>query len=509
MLRKRPAAKGRTGPEPAVAREIFVDAEPRRVVVEEEYHLDQEISEHRSTTWGEREPRGSIEWQVPYDGPMLRRISRSPAAVRRLLSREAPVVVGRLAVTDHEDTDLATAAPLGKEHDTVALTLPTCPAEFPRGEDLATGRHEARARIDYRPWGAADEPDLDVYPVSCEIGIDDPDTADEARTVLDLDELRQADMDAAHKLMEHATFRGELELTVRVDVTVDVPRRRALEPPIVRRVSVDLPHLTSTHPDSLLLRFDRQRTPGHLQQHARGRSVEWRDVPMTLEDEHADERGNENRRDRFCSTSMRLALGQPGELFDRRELVVRAEVELPGHLLSGTQVRLVDAAGVAVPAVRRPTCRTIVHTTCRVILDDAFAHRRFSPFQSIFFDELVPEKRRVGDVKSVLEMLGFEVEREVTYDQAGSGELLAALRGFRGEGPTSSGVVILVRGVRAATRRRSQQGAEHQYSSRLDSGDLTLFVWGWATGDIAQLMRRMNELHRALRDRFRPLRSRR
>ncbi|WP_285657182.1 hypothetical protein [Actinomycetospora sp. NBRC 106375] len=489
-------------------REIFVDAEPRRVVVEEEYHLDQEISEHRSTVWGEKQPRGSIEWQVPYDGPRLRHVARSTAATRRLLRFRDAVVVGRLAVTDHEDTDLAAAAPLGENHDTVALTLPTHPAAFPHGEDLATGRHEARGRVDYRPWGAADEPDLDVFPVSCEIGIDDPDTTDdEARRVLDLDELRQVDMDAAHKLMEHATFRGELELAVEVCVTVDAPRRRAVEPPVVRRVSVELPHLTSADPDSLELRFSRRRVT--FQHHAPTRSVEWRDIPTAVEEEHEDDRGNDARRHRFRSTRMRLALGQPGELFDRRELAVHVEVELPGYLLSGTQVKLFDAAGSPVAPPRRPVCRTVVHSTCTVVLDDAFAHRRFSPFQSIFFDELVPEQRRVGDVKSVLEMLGFEVEPEQNYDPPGPGELLSALRGVRGEGATSSGVVVIVRGRRAATHRRSQQGTEHQYSSRLDSGDLTLFVWGWATGDVAQLMRRMNELHRALRERFRPLRSRR
>ena len=46
---------------------------------------------------------------------------------------------------------------------------------------------------------------------------------------------------------------------------------------------------------------------------------------------------------------MKLDIDEPGELFNRDEVVVRVEVELPDLLLSGVQARLFDARGRSRP----------------------------------------------------------------------------------------------------------------------------------------------------------------
>ncbi|MEJ2887982.1 hypothetical protein [Actinomycetospora aeridis] len=481
-----------------------MDAVPRRVVVEEEYFLEQEISERRSIDWARgKAARGSIEWQVPFDGPEMRRIARSASARARLHAWRAPVSVGRLAVADHEATDLADVALLRPGHDTVPLTVPTHREAFPAGEYLAAGRYEVQGRVDYglKPGRPA------LHPVKCWVDVNDPDTAADGKARAGDVAYDPVSRAAAQRLVQYGAFQRGLEFSVAVEVAVDVPRHREIGDPVVRRVSLTLPHLASADPSSLSLTYDRRREP--FQHHAPSRGVEWTNVATVARPDVPDENGMDFRRRRFDAGPMSLAVGQPGELFETREVVIHTEVELPGYLLSGAEVRLFDAAGRLAAPERQPVCRTIVHSQSTVMLDDAFARRWFSPYQSIVFDEIVPEPRRVSDVVNVLHTLGFDVHQKDFADPDNPKDLFSFLSAVRGDGPTTSRLAILVRGREQSTERRSKQGPDLRYSSRLESGELVVEVKGWTRGDVGALVRRMNELHRTLRDRFRPLRSRR
>ena len=108
---------------------------------------------------------------------------------------------------------------------------------------------------------------------------------------------------------------------------------------------------------------------------------------------------------------MRVQIQQPGELFSARDLVVHAEVETDGVLLSGADVRLFDARGRQVRGPRNPlTVRSVVTAETTVVLDDAFARRTFEPQQTFHFDEVIPDAIRVEDIKLALRDLQFVVK---------------------------------------------------------------------------------------------------
>src|SRR4051812_44082339 len=97
--------------------------------------------------------------------------------------------------------------------------LPVSLPGNPAGKDLATGRYEAVGRIDYHPTPNR----LELYPVTCTIDVDDPDTASVPRlSALDVVDPEALYENVTPKLMELAAFHGGLELAVEVGVAVDV-----------------------------------------------------------------------------------------------------------------------------------------------------------------------------------------------------------------------------------------------------------------------------------------------
>lgn len=471
---------------------------PPPVRVEEEYFLDQEVSESRmpATVSGSG---GTVRAALACDGDAYRAWYAHDEAA-------ATGAVGHLAFTGHDATDLGASCRRGR----LPLTVPGI------GRVAAVeGSKEVAWAFDYRPTASSGPVPTLLEVAQVDVRIDDQDTADLDRTLLgehwSQREIEEAKLDAvAQTMMDHARFRPHLVVTVEVTVGIELPRTRAVPRATVRSVSVEFPHPVSLDPSSLTLAVRERSSKGWrtrrpaLHQDPENRSVRWHEIPIAAEAQGSGRAGGTTTTWILASPPMALTIGQPGELFEHDDLRITAVVDLEGTLLSGTRTKVFDTRGR--PRSRSLVERSVLHLHCTVSLADAFAGRELSPYQSLVFDEIVPDRRRASDVQSVLRSLGFEVEaKPLTSPEH---PLLWLMSATRGSGPTRSVLWVVVRGRRAATHRRTRQGEDQQFSSRLESGDLTLFVRGWARGSAAGLVSQINDLHVALKERFRPLRSR-
>ena len=247
--------------------------------------------------------------------------------------------------------------------------------------------------------------------------------------------------------------------------------------------------------------------PRLVHQDTAGTGLEWFDIPTIL-----DEVPKEDSPRYYHTPRMRVQIQQPGELFSARELVVHAEVETDGVLLSGTDVRLFDARGQQVRGPRNPlTVRSVVTAETVVVLDDAFARRTFEPQQIFHFDEVIPDAVRVDDIKLALRDLQFVVEsEELPETKVGKTQtLIAFLRATRGDPDDALQLWLLVWGRQQRTERRSDQPGGRRFTSKLDTGDLMLVVYGSVPRDSRQLVHDVNALQVGLREQFRRVQAQR
>lgn len=484
--------------------EIFARARPESVEIEEIFGFVQEISRNPSLRSGPDDPTGCITISLPYDGDKCFPRDAVRDVEQHLKRRDPPngdvgALVGHLVLVNYQETNLPDRDVLNRtgRYGVVPLELPIRSSILRNTQDLVSERHEYHYKVAYAP--AADRPK--IIPIELEVDLEDPDHAD-------LPEIPQMGDDGelgsvAKKIMEYVGFQPMLRLRLTVHVTLPARRGPAPQAPKVRRVSVKLPTITSLAPSSLQLEVDGE--PEDVQHNPENLSLEWFDVPTTrARDAGEDEPWS------FHSPAMVMTITQPGELFTRPALVIEIEVEALGELLSGMDARLFDARG---QRYRRDsknplTIRSTITTRCTLMLRDAFARRRLSPYQSFHFDEIIPDDLRIADIATALGDQRFEVSKRVNV---AGGKSKAGLRHVlfaeRTEGPDTMALLVLVHGHRHTTQRRLEQSKGRRYTTTFDSGDLGIIVYGWVHRDTRDLIHEINELQSALRDRFRRLKA--
>jgi len=478
---------------------LFARVRPKTVLVEERYEVRQEVSRNPDTTL-ESGASGTIKIEVPYDGH--HHVTRSSLDdVRPWLARHADLAsvegrIGHLVVRGHQDTDLEQVT--GQAGRTIALplTMPFRSAELSSDTALAADRFTFRHEIRYKL--APGRPK--VVPVELKIEVTDPGTISGQQI--------HADGDAVLYSQQPVAFQRYLEVSI--EVKVYIAGRKGWNPPNphVRRIRLAPPRGLSLALSAAEVTDADKPDEGRLvHQDAAGTGLEWFDIPTIL---YAVPKEDSPRV--YHTPRMRVQIQQPGELFSARRLVVHAEVETDGVLLSGSDVRLFDACGHKVRGPRNPlTVRSLVSAEATVVLDDAFARRTFEPQQTFHFDEVIPDGVRVEDIKLALRDLQFVVKpMDIPETKVGKTQtLIAFLNATRGDPDDVTQLWLLVWGRQQRTERRSERPGGRRFTSKLDTGDLILVVFGSVPRDSRQLVHDVNALQVGLRDQFRRVQAQR
>jgi hypothetical protein len=183
----------------------------------------------------------------------------------------------------------------------------------------------------------------------------------------------------------------------------------------------------------------------------------------------------------------------------------QASIEIPGFLLSGTQVRLFGATGELVKGAQ-PIVVSQLNIKFKLVLDEAFAKRTLTPYQHLYFDEVIPDKMRIADIKTAIADRGFRILPDKSLEEPGIRYFIQA---ERSDGTDKMALSMLIEGNRQEAERETQIKGGQTFKSSTESGDLKVYIRGEMRGNSNRLMREMNALHASLHERFERLRSRR
>jgi hypothetical protein len=498
---------------------IYARAWVENVKIEEKYQFRQEISLNADVSQV-GDPTGQIKIVLPYDGDefFTRDAYADVGTARRggaVPSEEA--VVGFLALTDYEKTDLEDQLGLQSNYGSVpiAVRLPSRPGPD-ETDQLIADNSECTISQEYRPEA------LRILPVHVDMTLDDPDTAEDPDRPQRSSEVDGA-ADLLARLMERIKAIGnaperqldfEPGLWLRMTVRLHLPRGQADNVEAkVSKVSMSWP--THTSLSSLKLYTDNRSALRYNPEQEHDGCIgglEWSGVPMSLvgqqldlESMHSTDDSEAEKEDpgikkelvTLTSGEMTLSIANPGDFYKQDTLSGRIEVTV-NRLLSGMDARLYDAAGQPY-SDERPSLKleSVVTSEFSLSLYDAFVRRAMSPYQWLYFDEVIPSALRLDDISMALRNRGFTVSSVRNLDPAD-----CCIQAHRVQGPDLLRLQVYVKGERHKARRERSVDGVMTYRTAVDSGDLRLYVYGSLRGESKPVVQEINALRRALRERF-------
>ena len=498
---------------------VFARARLEKAQIEEKYFFDQEISQN-PTNYMSKPPAGHIELTLPFDGDkyFTRQAYSDVARARRSDAvSSAHALVGYLVLADYTQTNLDSLLGLASKYGSVPIQVPLAPVPGARETDpLVADGSACVFSHDYLP----DAGRFVVDPVHVDVQLDDLDTSGFSPPGADQDTGRTQDgltaqsMKVAQRIaqdmqitqnmqvmrntqvrqiMQRVSFRPNLVLRMTVFLHVPLNLARNAHPE-VSQVSLNWPTHTSLR--SLDLRVNGQAHP--LRYNPKLKCLEWSGIPMIQD---PDPVGGDIRS--FRSQQMDLSIPQPGELYREESLMGMAEVTVD-RLLSGMEARLYDATG-RISRRSQPTLESVISSNFSLILDDAFGRRTLLPHQQLHFDEVIPNEMRIDDIKTALTNQGFTVQ-ERWRDRGPEVRWLSATRT---EGPDTLQLELYIEGKLHKARRQRRVPGGMTYRTDLESGELRIYIYGSQPRDSQQVVHEMNELRRALHERFDRLPARR
>ena len=527
---------------PGGAAAIFARGRLSQAEITEHYFVDQEISKNPWTKQG-RDPAGRIELALPYDGyEHFSRVARDDVA--RQIGTDVPsgetAIVGHLLLQDYHATNLGERLQLADRHGSIPIEVPVAPSVADHLEQLSADRQTCVARHTFEPESPA------VLPAQMDIDLSDPDSLD--LVSLDMAHLDPLTLDlhteyaqqqlraVMARITQQVSFRGELVLGISIRISVPAWPGLGQLRPKVARVAIDWPTITSLRTLSLrvgdglpragrTIQFDEvpvrynpvRRSVGRSGVPSRG-SIEWEDVPMFAVD--ADERpdeetgeSNDSKTRHYQSAPMLLSIEHPGELYKQDVLSAVAEVRIPRYLMSGMTARVYDATGYFLEEPLKLSSTVTINA--ELTLDDAFANRDFSPSHHLYFDEIIPDEMRITDIRTALQDRGFEARQvwpghDGPFRDERTNSVSWLYVAHRKVGPDDMVLWVFAAGQHFETERETvMQGGGVTHKTKMQSGELRIFVRGSLRRDSRELTHEMNALQRTLRERYDRVRQRR
>jgi hypothetical protein len=477
--------------------------------IEERYQYNQEISLNAAVR-EVGEPVGLIKLVLPYDGEkyFTRQAYRDVVGARNGgASPSDEAIVGFLTLTGFEKTGLE--GPLGLQANfgsvPIRVDLPSPPAPGEADQLLADGSGCVISQK-YRPEGPR------IVPIHIDIELDDPDTAVSSgvagRSGVDgisgLEVRREVGGVVIDGFPERQRdFKPDLwlRMTVRLHLPYTQIDGVAVE---VSKVFMSWP--THTSLSSLVLHADGQAqlryNPEQEHEGCRG-GLEWSGVPLTVEGtepvakQTGASQASEDEIVTLSSGEMTLSVSNPGELYKQEKLSGWVEVTV-NRLLSGMDARLYDATGKQrYPWRPELKLKSIVTTEFSLPLYDAFARRTMSPYQWLYFDEVIPNEMRIDDIVMALKNRGFDV-----VAREGVNPENCSIVAERVHGPDRLQLDVHIRGERYKARRERSVPGGMTYRTAVDSGELRIYVYGSLRAESKSVVHEINALRRGLRERF-------
>jgi hypothetical protein len=469
-----------------VEKTVYARARPTSVKLSEYYFYEKKLSRNPFIGPGQS-PEGKIEIIVPYDGDQYFTRQAYNDVKRQLNDKTShdnqKAQCGHLAFTDYERTDLRHVLGLNNHYGSLPLSIPIFGQGITSIEQLYQDTHTSKITHEYMPnWP-------DGWPIEVQLELWDEETLNAGTEDQQLAQV-------AEQINKQINFRPNLLIKSRL--ILNLPSHLAPEgiQPRLTQISINWPAFTSFRGLHLYIGPASKEEYGVMYD-PRTRSLEWGNLPMNKISEESSPALKV-----FGTEWMDLSTDYPGELYKQSSIEGVASIEIPGFLLSGTQVRLFNAIG---EQIRDTSLMVVSHLNIKfeLFLDEAFARRKLAPYQHLYFDEVIPDKMRIADIKTAIVDRGFRIESSTSQAENDF------IKAKRLEGPDEMNLFVLIEGKRQEAQRETQIKGGQTFTSSTESGDLKVYIRGEMHGNSKRLTQEMNALHSSLNERFERLRSRR
>lgn len=464
---------------------VFARAWPGQIRLTEQYAYQTEVSANpRTESLGT--PTGLIEIIIPYDGQ--EHFNRSTVEdINRQVGYAWPpglmARVGYIGLTGTAHTDLEERLRLSLHHNALPLDIPVQGDSLRGPDDLISDRYACRIVCDYTP----EQPE--VFPISLEATILDEETIQEPS--VDIKETQASPESVALEVAQQVPFKRSLIFAF--DLALMLPDRVRLP----EKSRPKLAYMALEWPVAISYRSVRLAEPEHpLAYNPEEGVIEWSGIPFQFQ-------GKREGTDLsiYRTPPMILEVDQPGELYRRDRLKGQVRVEIP-FPLSALKVRYFNAQGWEGRKFQEEQ-RTILTQEITLYLEDCFKRRMLSPYQHLQFEGVILDEMRMADIVTLLADRGFVSFPPKELPSQGPGMKRYLVHGSRPEGPEKLMIWILVEGTRSETVRRKQIPGGQTFTTRLETGNMVIYMRGQLRGDSARLLGVMNEIQALLKERFR------
>jgi hypothetical protein len=493
-----------------MGKEIYARAVPKSITLTETYCYEQEISRNPSIKEKDS-PAGKIEVLVPYDG--YKYFTRQ--AIRDVEQQiedtssdeEVNALIGYLAISEHDKTDIEDLLSRSKKYESIPLLVSVFNDTFIQRNQLSNDQYFCILKHIYQPK----LPELLPIQLNLEVLDDDISLVGLPSPRKILNSLSSENTESLVNLITKqvksgfvfgdASFRNTLVLYFQIRLSLPLDQFSELTPK-VKRLSLQWP--TSTSLSNLSLAVNGFKPNKELKYNPITQNLEWFDVQFELE----IEKDSQNQSGIWLSQPMYLLIGQPSELYQQVSLNGEIEVEIPGRLLSGLQVRfygfdqITQKVGNLNDNFLKFTTRIV--TNFELILDEAFHKRIKSTSQKLKFDQIFPDEECISIIRNELQNQGFDVPllQEVSVTSSGREKKFKWLIfAERSEGIDSMTLWIVADGIQFETERTTRR-ENVIHTSKDKSGELTMYLLGQFPQNSHSLIKKMKALQEELRKKF-------
>lgn len=476
LFQKSQVAK-RPGPE------IFARASPESLEAIETYSYEQNIS-RSSFLRSSAAPTGRIEIHVPFDGhrtfPRQARDDIEHQLGTKLSANGRTARIGFLALAGFNRSDLKSVLNLSDRSGAVPLAIPLNGNDI-KSLDQFAGDHRA-CEIDFTY--VPESPEL--IPINIDLSLWDEDSLSSLERELVIESSERGSEDLTVQVRTQENFLRNLLLQMTASLSLPKGFLPDDAKPVITRMSLRWPTITSLRGLHLFVGESKEEFPVHYDPVSQ--CLEWFQVPLV----RSSAEGTVCQS--FHSEPIRLLIDYPGEWVSQTHLDGSMEVELPGRLLSGLEMALIDSLGRRTATIK-PKLTTKLQLDYRLVLGDSFARRTLSPYQHLYFQEVIPDEMRLADIKNALADRGFK-----TWSRAIPGrDLQYIFLAERSEAPDPLRLAVVVVGIHQEAERQTQVNDKQTVKSTVSSGDLRIYVRGELRGKSQRLIQEMIAFQNALR----------
>jgi len=478
--------------------EVFARAMPESVEAIETYVYEKNISKNPYLR-ASREPTGRMEIKVPFDGyrtfprQACDDIEHQRGAGSSLAGLQAKI--GHLALTSFGRTNLKSVLNLSDRCGTVPLAIPLSGSGLESLDQFCDDRNACIVSFDYVP----SPPEL--VPINIDLSLWDEESLSSPNGELLVGSSSRGSENLTVKVKTQEKFLRSLLLQITGWVFLPTAFLPDESTPMIARMSLRWPTITSLRGLHLFMGARNPENEVPIRYDPVTRCLEWFHVPLARAPKSE---GTSSQV--FNSQPMQLLIDHPGELYQQIALDGAMEVEVPGRLLSGLKVALFNSLGSRVTTVDTKLA-TKLRVEYKLVLNEAFARRILSPYQHLHFQEVVPDEMRITDLRNALIDRGFKVLQELSFP--GGREPQHILWTERPEAPDPLRLTVLVAGIHQEAERQTQVEGGQTFTSKVQSGDLRIYVRGELRGNSQRLIQEMNAFQAALRVLFPQVRARR